>query len=216
VAFLEGQIVLRKELPVWIGTIAGGIVVIDYFFNIPGLNTISREIVSWRIILAAFALALGIGNLTRIHMRRLRERRAYWPYSLILLVTIYGYLALGLIASANHPTYKFFWNNLYQPLSATWYSTTVFYMCSATWRAFRARTPQAAVLLLSGIIVMLGSVGIGYAISPQIPKLSAWLIAIPNTASMRGITIGGALGMIALSMRVILGLERGHLGGVGE
>lgn len=207
---------LRKELPVWIGTIAGGIVVINYFFNIPGLSVISSEIVSWRIVLAAFALALGIGNLTRIHGRRLRERRAYWPYSLVLLFTVYSYLALGLIASSNHVTYKFFWDNLYQPLSATWYSTTVFYMCSATWRAFRIRNPQAAVLLISGMVVMLGSVGIGYAMSPQIPKLSAWLIAIPNTSAMRGITIGGALGMVALSMRVILGLERGHLGGVGE
>lgn len=207
---------LRKELPVWIGTIAGGIVVIDYFFNIPGLSTISKEIINWRIVLAAFALALGVGNLTRIHLHRIRERRAYWPYSAALLFTVYGYLILGLLGTSKHPTYMFFWNNLYQPLSATWYSTTVFYMTSATWRAFRIRNPQAAVLLISGIIVMLGSVGIGYALSPEIPKLSAWLIAIPNTASMRGITIGAALGMIALSMRVILGLERGHLGGVGE
>jgi len=30
---------------------------------------------------------------------------------------------------------------------------------------------------------------------------------------MRGITIGGALGAVALSLRVILGLERGYLGG---
>lgn len=207
---------LRKELPVWIGMIAGGIVLTDYFFNIPAITTVSRELVSWRIILAAFALALGVGNLTRIHSGRVRGRRAYWPYSLILLFTIYGYLALGLIGSSNHTTYRFFWNHLYQPLSATWYSTTVFYMTSATWRAFRIRTPQAAVLLISGMIVMLGSVGVGYAMWPGFPKVSAWLLDIPNTAAMRGITIGAALGMVALSMRVILGLERGHLGGVGE
>jgi hypothetical protein len=207
---------LRKELPVWVGMIAGGIVLIEYFFNVPALTTVSRELVSWRTILAAFALALGVGNLTRIHLKAVRDRRPIWPYSLLLLVTIYGYLVLGLVGTPNHPTYQFFWNNLYQPLSATWYSTTVFYMTSATWRAFRVRTPQSAVLLLSGIIVMLGSVGIGYAMSPEIPKLSSWLLNIPNTAALRGITMGAALGMVALSMRIILGLERGHLGGVGE
>lgn len=207
---------LRKELPVWIAMATGGIVLIDYFFNVPALSTISRELVSWRNILAAFALALGIGNLTRIHLTRARERRAYWPYSVLLLVTVYGFLALGLVATPKHATYQFFWNNLYQPLSATWYSTTVFYMTSATWRAFRIRNAQSGVLLLSGIIVMLGSVGVGYALWPEIPRISAWLLDIPNTAALRGITIGAALGMTALSLRVILGLERGHLGGVGE
>jgi hypothetical protein len=35
----------------------------------------------------------------------------------------------------------------------------------------------------------------------------------PNSAAMRGMNIGAALGIMGVSLRVIMGLERGHLGG---
>jgi len=92
----------------------------------------------------------------------------------------------------------------------------VFYMTSACWRAFRIKTPQAAVMMGAAVLAMLGQVGIGQVIWSQLPAIKSWLQGPPTTAGMRGITIGAALGMISMSFRVILGLERSHLGGVGE
>jgi hypothetical protein len=207
---------LRKELPFWVGLAAAAIIMVDYFFNIPALSQASKDILQWRIILSAFALALGIGNLTRIHSHIIAQRKPYWTFSVLLLFTLYAYLLLGIATTTRSPQYKFWWDNLYQPLHGTWYSMTVFYMTSACWRAFRIRNSQAAIMLASAVLVMLGNVGIGKVMWSQLPVIAAWINSIPTNAGMRGITIGASLGMISLSLRVIVGLERGHLGGVGE
>ena len=81
---------------------------------------------------------------------------------------------------------------------------------SASYRAFKIRNWQSALLMVSAVIVMLGQIGIG---SPYLPSFSQWIMSVPNTAGMRGISIGGALGAIALSIRVLLGFERTYMGG---
>jgi len=207
---------MRKQLPWAVGFIASIIVIIDYFFNVPALSVWAKEIMNWRVLVAAFALLLGIGNLTRIHLHVVSNKREYWFYSLLLLIALYGYLAIGIFGGVRTPLYLFFFNNMYQPLSATWYSMTVFYMTSACWRAFRMRNSAATAMLLAAIVVMFGNVGIGKVIWSDFPTAAAWINQVANTAGMRGVTIGGALGMISLSLRVVVGLERGHLGGLGE
>jgi len=45
-----------------------------------------------------------------------------------------------------------------------------------------------------------------------LPWLTNWVMNVPNAAAQRGIIIGAALGAAAMSLRVLLGIERGHLG----
>ena len=47
----------------------------------------------------------------------------------------------------------------------------------------------------------------------HIPNLSAWIMSTPNLAGQRTIQIGIALGIVSNSLRLILGIERSHLGG---
>ena len=44
------------------------------------------------------------------------------------------------------------------------------------------------------------------------PSLAQWILDYANNAGRRAILIGAALGGVATSLRVILGLERSHLG----
>jgi len=102
---------------------------------------------------------------------------------------------------------------IFVPMQATMFSMLAFYIASAAYRAFRARTIEATVLLITGIILMIGRVPIGEWMWSKLPNITEWILANPSMAAQRGIMIGIGLGMIATSLRIIFGIERTYMGG---
>ncbi len=204
---------MKQQFPILFGAVAGILIMLSSFFTAPALQTVSQELLQWRVIVGAFALLLGIANITRIYYHRIIRKDKNTLFAALLLVVMYGSVGLGLAYGVQSTQYKFVFDNIYAPLNATWYSTTAFYMISSAWRGFRIRSGQAAILMASAIFVMLSKVGIGELIWNQIPVIGNWISAIPNTAGVRGIGIGACLGAVGVSLRIMLGLERGHLGG---
>lgn len=118
-----------------------------------------------------------------------------------------------LFDTGDGPGFKWLFDNILVPLDSTMFALLAFFMASAAYRTFRARTPEATVLLIVAVIVMLGRVPVGEMIYHRMPQLSEWFMMWPTVAAKRGILFGVALGSIATSLRIILGIERSHLGG---
>jgi hypothetical protein len=104
------------------------------------------------------------------------------------------------------------YDHIFAPCNATMFALLAFFVVSAAFRAFRARNTEAGLLLGGAILVMLGRVPIGRAISETLPSISQWILDVPNNGSRRAIMMGAAIGAIATGLRILLGLERSHLG----
>ena len=104
------------------------------------------------------------------------------------------------------------YDHVFAPCNATMFALLAFFVASAAFRAFRARNIESALLLGSAIIIMVGNMPMGGEIWSDLPDIKDWILAVPNNGSRRAIIMGAAVGAIATSLRVVLGLERSHLG----
>jgi hypothetical protein len=104
------------------------------------------------------------------------------------------------------------YDHVFAPCNATMFALLAFFVASAAFRAFRARNVESALLLGAAIIIMIGNMPMGRAIWADLPDIKDWILAVPNNGSRRAIIMGAAVGAIATSLRVVLGLERSHLG----
>jgi hypothetical protein len=108
--------------------------------------------------------------------------------------------------------YTWIYDHVFAPCNATMFALLAFFVASAAFRAFRARNAEAALLLGSAIVILIARAPMGRTIHPLLPEISDWILDIPNNAGRRAIMMGAAIGAIATGLRVILGLERSHLG----
>ena len=128
-----------------------------------------------------------------------------------MLVVLYGYIIIG-SPGPKGEAFNLIYNNILTPILMTIFSTLTFWIGSAAYRAFRAKTFDSAILLAAAIIVMIGRVTLGAAISPALPKAAGWIVSVPTLAGMRAIEMGAAIGGIVLALRMITGLERNFMG----
>jgi len=199
---------------------------VQFFIPHAAFNSVYKGILAWGRVIGVFALVIGVGALIRLHYWRIVRQSAGWGYSIVVFVGIVTAALAGIIGGPRGSLYVWIFDSMFDPLDATMFSLLAFFMASAAYRAFRARTLEASLLLAVAVIVMLGRVPIGgflwQHIAPQalvdrVPffpeQITEWIMSAPNMAARRGIMIGAALGAISTSLKIILGVERSYLGG---
>ena len=176
-------------------------------------------------IITAFALVLGLGSLLRVHFGKITRHAENWQFSWILIITFLVTSIIGLFGGVTGtgilPTrignFPFDIQTLYLrvevPLGAAMFSLLAFFMASASYRAFRARSTEATLLLTAAFIIMIGILPIGDRISRHLPAFAQWIMDLPLVVGQRGIGLGIALGALATELKIILGIERSWLGG---
>ncbi|MCL4425919.1 MAG: hypothetical protein M1299_01305 [Firmicutes bacterium] len=204
---------MRKEVPMFITILAALMIVFGKYFFLGDQVKVLNNMDKYFNISGTFALLIGLISLTMVHGMNIRRRKEGWYNSVVLLVVMYGYLLLGLIEGNKGTTFRWIYNNAFLNLDATMFSLLAFYIASAAYRAFRIRSWEATVLLIAAFWVMLGNIPFGEALGPWVVDGKDWIMRIPNTAAMRAIQIGAYVGAFAVAMRIILGIERAHMGG---
>jgi hypothetical protein len=218
---------MKREIPILL-TVVCGLLITWAFFSPSDLSqAVNSELTAWATIFFSVAFILGISNLVRISLKQIANRHPDSIYKVILLVVLFGYLAVGfyeIFASLNAPegsTQNFnlyrdwIYSRVFQPLQATMFSLLAFFIASAAFRAFRARSFEATLLLTAGALVMLGQVPMPVdSLAPVglfFQEIQAFLMAYINAAGQKAIIIGSALGILATGLRIVLGIERSYL-----
>lgn len=212
---------MKKQLPLIIVLVLGITMALQFF--IPShISTVTFETLNrWIILIAAFAISLAVGSLISHHVIKIKRRKTGWWNSYVTLIGLVVMALLGILGRINglnwmSAVYFKLFKYVQAPMDSAMFAILAFYMASAAYRAFRARSKEATLLLISGFIVMLGVIPFGSLIWDKIPDISEWIMMVPNMASKRGILFGVGLGMTATSLKIILGIERNWLGGGGK
>jgi hypothetical protein len=190
------------------------VLTIDYFWKDATLRALATDMNNWAVVIGAFALGLGAYSLTVRHSRIIYQKRTTWPYSAVLLVTMIIFIGMGLITGSISSTeYNWIYSLIVQPLSSTLYGMNAFFIASASFRAFRAKSIESSLLLVAAIFLMLLNAPIGGVISPILPRIGQIIWDLSGATGMRAILIGIGIGTLAIGLRIIIGQEKTPLGG---
>lgn len=216
---------MRREIPLLITGIVGVVFVVSYFIPHYPFNQMNAWFSDWFSIVQACAIILGALNLMVVSAQKISRRSEDWVYAIVIIVTFLLITIVGLSGGRGFreagPGLNFDWlyRYTYVPLASTMFAILGFFVASASYRAFRARNFEATLLLVAAFLVMLGRVPVGDYITSFMPEgarmsdLASWIMNFPQKAGQRAIMIGIALGLVSTSLRIILGIERSHLGG---
>jgi len=254
---------LKRNIPLVVCLVMGVSMMVQFFVPHPVSVAYYELTTRWFRIVAAFALVLGTGSLIMYHSDKIQRKRQGWFYSVVTILAFVATAVIGLGWGIKRGTIlqDVIFSNILVPLNASMFAILAFYMASAAYRAFRARTKEASLLLIAAFVVMLGMVPLGanlpfrlpalvlltvgvavgiylavrnqnwrgvlvlgllwvllglavrFLFAPRFGAVAEQVLSYPNMAAKRAIVLGVALGAVATSLKVILGIERGWLGG---
>ncbi|MBL1149121.1 MAG: hypothetical protein HND42_02790 [Armatimonadetes bacterium] len=204
----------------------------DYSETVPILSRLSQ-------LLTGILLALGVFSIFRLHVRRLLKRDPNWFFSLVLLSSLIAMAYIGfskfgmersveyrlmteeqLKATNMYAAYDLLFDKGLQTLDAAMFSLIAFFILSAAYRAFRIRSIEATIMMAAALLVLLSFVPLGIALTSwinpdsvagnlRIESVGQWILLKLNTPALRAIDLGLGLGVFAMGIRIMLGLERG-------
>lgn len=205
---------MKKEIPLFIVFICGCFMAIQFFIPNDYSVFLYRYALDWVIIIGVFALALGIWSFIRVSYDKVQRRAENWQYSVVALTGLFLMIfsGLGFMKGMESYMYRHLFDFVVIPIQSTMFALLAFFIASAAYRAFRARSALATVLLLAALIVMLRFNPFLGPLGDPIGNMAAWILNVPNMAAKRAIVIGIGLGIVATSLKVILGIERGYMG----
>ncbi|TLY45064.1 MAG: hypothetical protein E6K59_05260 [Nitrospirae bacterium] len=213
------MIFLKRQLPLAITFVMGVTFAFQYYIPHPVSEEAITNVSKWMQIISGFALALGLASIFHVHAVKIKRQVPGWGYSIVLYAAMLATIIVGFKSGGEtkvdgaQTAFGWLYDYSMVPLQGTMFSILAFFIASAAYRAFRARSPEASVLLVSAVLVMMGRVPLGQFLLPWTWDVTQWLLNVVNSAVRRAILIGVSMGQVALSMKIILGIERAYLGG---
>lgn len=212
------SILMRNTIPRVILALTTLLLIINFFFTIPTVNTLAEILKRWMVVITTMAIIIAtISVNARVSVNILRKGPR-WNYQIIQIVSFLLFVVVGLATNLNttHPVWLSINDILRTPINQAMIASIALSLLAATYRAFITRTFEAALLLGAGIIAILMNVSLLEIWTYAFLNFGTWLMNYPLTAGNRGMLITAGLGLITLGIRTLLGYERAIVRGSEE
>lgn len=201
--------VVKKWIPIFIATGSGLLTLAGYLFPDTTLSAYRDQFIEWVVIVAAFALILGVLNILRVHSQRIVNSAEGWPYSLILLVMASIAWIPPLFSGPTGSMTQGILDYVISPLGGALAALLAVTLTLAGVRLLRHRRDPLSVLFIAVVaLALLGTTPLlGFE---WLGEVRTWLIQVPGMAGFRGLLLGVALGTVVTGLRILLGRDRPH------
>jgi hypothetical protein len=183
------------------------LIVASRFDLVPALQPVATLLYAWVLLLAAFALFLGIASVVWVHLGRIQHGEAEWGLSLILLIGVLGVFLVGILSPAgtNSPLIEWVFDALIAPGQASLFALTGFFVAAAAYRYLRLDRPDALWILVGALLALFVQTPLAQQFLPALlTNLADWLLVWPMMAALRGVLLGVALAVLLVGLRLLV------------
>jgi len=197
-----------------VAILAGLIVLVGYFFQIPILSDLRSLILDWAVTLAAIMVFIGVLNLLSVNNSRIKNKEKNGFYSLILIISLLVTLILGLFLKPGHPIMNFIFYSIQLPLEKSLMALLAVTLLIASINLLRRQPNLFSIIFLgTTLLILLGTVPLPFGELPFIGDVLRPFIAQVLAASgARGILIGVALATLTTGLRILFAADRPYEG----
>ena len=191
---------------------SGLIVLLGYFLPIQPLLQMRLILTDWAIVIAGFAVLIGVFNLTSVHMEKVRSRQKGSLYGVLLILSLIITFGFGLLLGPEAPLMRLAVDGVIVPVESALMAILAVTLIYASIRLLRRRVDVMSVIFLAVAVLFL------FAIMPtpfgQIPgdQIILNLTGMISRGGARGLLIGIALGTLLTGLRVLFGIDRPYGG----
>jgi len=176
------------------------------------LTNIRLTLLQWAIILAGFAIFIGIFSLFLVHFKKIQKKEKGSVYSILLIISLLATFLFGLVKPGQ--VGKVF-TTVQLPVEASLMALLTVTLTYASIRLLRRRLDLFSVIfLLTAVLILLGTAPLPFL--GNVPGLSTWarpfISHVLAGAGARGILLGMALGTLTTGLRILFGADRPYGG----
>jgi len=191
---------------------SGLIVLIGYFVPLPPLMQLRLILTDWAIVIAGFAVLIGIFNLVAVQMEKIRARQVGSIYGAVLVLSLILTFGFGLLLGPDDPFMRLAVDAVIVPVEAALMAILAVTLIYASIRLLRRRVDLMSILFL--VVAVLFLIAIMPTPIGQLPG-SQFILDITGMFSRggaRGLLLGIALGTLLTGLRVLFGIDRPYGG----
>lgn len=170
-----------------------------------------NEVILWNTAVSAWTLFIGILTLGRHYILSILKRAQYWPYMTYAIILMPAWTIMGIYFGLYSDFYQTAYLSTKITLHIAILGQLVFFLISGSYRVLRMKSFRTTLYAVFYLIIVVCNASWMLAAIPQSNPLAYWLLQNPAMAMQRTLTIAGACGGVVLSMRILMGLEKGSL-----